>query len=87
MHTYPTPSNLLIPKNLFIYSCKVSNFDEITHAAGIDMVKEVDFTLSTDGYGDSGLEGVISVSQGANFCLANVACYENEKANIRLNEG
>ena len=43
-------------------------------------------TLSTDGYGDLGLEGVISVSQEANFSFANVACDENEKTNVRLNE-
>jgi len=44
------------------------------------------WTLITGGAGELGFAGVTAVSQGALFSLANVACLENAKTNIRFNE-
>lgn len=40
----------------------------------------------TGGAGDLGVAGVTAIGQGALFSLANVACLENMKTNIRFNE-
>ena len=40
----------------------------------------------TGGAGDIGIAGVSAVGQGALFSLANVACLENMKTNVRFNE-
>jgi hypothetical protein len=44
------------------------------------------WTLMVGGAGDNGWAGVTAISQGALFSMANVACLENEKTNIRFNE-
>jgi NAD(P)-dependent dehydrogenase (short-subunit alcohol dehydrogenase family) len=44
------------------------------------------WTLMTGAAGTSGWAGVTAISQGALFSLANVACRENAKTNIRFNE-
>lgn len=44
------------------------------------------WTLITGGAGELGVAGVTAISQGALFSLANVACLENVKTNIRFNE-
>jgi hypothetical protein len=40
----------------------------------------------TGAAGEIGWAGVTAISQGALFSMANVACLENEKTNIRFNE-
>jgi len=40
----------------------------------------------TGGAGETGWGGVTGIAQGALFSMANVACLENAKTNIRFNE-
>lgn len=44
------------------------------------------WTLVTGSAGDLGFAGVTAISQGALFSMANVACLENRKTNVRFNE-
>ncbi|KAL6790700.1 hypothetical protein J3E68DRAFT_442956 [Trichoderma sp. SZMC 28012] len=44
------------------------------------------WTLVTGSLGDLGFAGFTAISQGALFSLANVACLENLKTNVRFNE-
>ena len=44
------------------------------------------WTLITGGAGEYGIGGVTSISQGALYSMANVACRENATTNIRFNE-
>ena len=44
------------------------------------------FTLITGGAGEYGAAGATAVAQGGLFTLANVACRENRKTNVRFNE-
>lgn len=43
-------------------------------------------TLITGGAGEYGLAAATAVAQGGLFTLANVACRENRKTNVRFNE-
>lgn len=44
------------------------------------------FTLCTGSQGDVGARAGPAISQGALFSLANVACRDHEKTNVRFNE-
>ena len=44
------------------------------------------WTLITGGAGEMGTGGVTAISQGGLFSMANAACRENAKTNLRFNE-
>ncbi|KAF2670948.1 short-chain dehydrogenase/reductase-like protein SDR [Microthyrium microscopicum] len=71
--------SIAVESNYFAYRATVPYL--------IDQAKEDStWTLMTGAAGTSGWAGVTAVAQGALFSLANVACRENAKTNIRFNE-